>query len=67
MLFLRHLALTYGVDPDRDPLPVNDLPEGKDVIDIQGGEDPLQVAEARRQEMGLKRSDYLMGNLWDPL
>lgn len=67
MLFLRHLALTYGIDPDRDPPPYNYLPEGKDVIDVEGGLDPMQVAEERRQSMGLKRSDYLMGKLWEPL
>ena len=67
MLELRHLALTYGVDPDRDPLPYTVLPEGKDVIDVQGGLNPLVVAEERRQALGLKRADYLMGKLWEPL
>jgi hypothetical protein len=67
MLFFRHLALQYGVDPDRDPGLENELPEGKDVIEVDGGLDPLVVAEERRQSMGLKRKDYLMGRLQDPL
>ena len=67
MLELRHMALRYEVDPDRDPLPYNELPEGKDVIEVEGGLDPLVVAEERRQRLGLKRSDYLMGRLEDPL
>src|SRR3990167_9385168 len=67
MLFLRHLALTYGVDPDRDPLPYNVLPEGKDYLEVEGGLDPIAVAEERRQSMGLKREDYLFGPLGKPL
>ena len=67
MLFLRHLALTYGVDPDRDPMPVSDSPETRDVIEVDGGLDPMKVAEERRQALGLKREDYLMGRLEDPL
>ena len=67
MLELRHLALKYEVDPDRDPLPYTDLPEGEDVIEVQGGEDPMVVAEERRQRLGLNRSDYLMGKIEDPL
>ncbi|MCR4339632.1 MAG: hypothetical protein NUW01_07070 [Gemmatimonadaceae bacterium] len=45
----------------------NAIPDGEDVIEVEGGEDPMEVAEARRQEWGIKRSDYLVGNLWDPL
>jgi hypothetical protein len=67
MLFLRHLALTYGVDPDRDPLPVSDLPEPENYIEVEGGIDPMQEAEESRQAMGLKRSDYLLGPLEEPL
>lgn len=67
MLELRHRALMYEVDPDRDPLPYNELPEPVDEIVVEGGEDPMQVAEAERQRLGLKRKDYLMGNLEDPL
>ena len=66
-LFLRHLALAYGVDPDRDPGLTNDLPESKAVIEVEGGIDPMQEAEESRQARGLKRSDYLMGRLQDPL
>ena len=67
MLFMRHLALQYGVDPDRDPLPNSDLPEGKDELAFEGGLDPMQVAEERRQALGLKREDYLLGKLEEPL
>ena len=67
MLFLRHLAIQYGVDPDRDPPTSTPLPEPKDVIDVEGGLDPMKVAEERRQSLGLKREDYLMGDLSEPL
>jgi hypothetical protein len=67
MLFLRHLALTYGVDPDRDPSLETDLPEAKDELAFKGGLNPLEVAEERRQAHGLKREDYLLGRLEDPL
>ena len=66
-LFMRHLALAYGVDPDRDPGLTNNLPEAKDYIDVEGGIDPMQEAEESRQARGLKRSDYLMGKVWEPL
>ena len=62
MLELRHMALKYEVDPDRDPLPYNELPEPVDEIVVEGGEDPMQVAEERRQRLGLKRKDYLFGD-----
>lgn len=67
MLFLRHLALQYGIDPDRDPGLQTDLPEGKDELAFNGGLNPLEVAEERRQKLGLKRADYLLGKLSDPL
>lgn len=67
MLELRHMALKYDVDPDRDHKPENDLPEAKDELAFEGGLDPMQVAEARRQSLGLKREDYLMGKLEEPL
>lgn len=67
MLFFRHLALTYGIDPDRDKPTVSQLPDSEDHIEVEGGLDPLQVAEERRQSMGLKRKDYLMGKLSEPL
>ena len=66
-LFLRHLALTYGVDPDRDPLPQTQLPEAEDYIEVEGGIDPMVEAEASRQAMGLNRKDYLMGDISEPL
>lgn len=67
MLELRHMALKYEIDPDRDSLPYTELPEAKEVIDVEGGLDPMKVAEERRQRLGLKREDYLMGRLEDPL
>lgn len=67
MIFLRHLGIQYGVDPDRDPLPYNELPEPVDVIEVEGGEDPMKVAEERRQRLGLRREDYLFGPVQEPL
>ena len=67
MLEMRHRALQYGIDPDRDPLPYTELPESKDHLTFEGGLDPMVVAEERRKLLGLKRSDFLMGKLSDPL
>lgn len=67
MIFMRHLALTYGVDPDRDPEPNSYLPEAKDLIEVEGGLDPMKVAEERRQSMGLQRKDYLFDEVSKPL
>jgi len=67
MLTFRHMALLYGIDPDRDKPLSTPLPAPLDHIEVEGGLDPLQVAEERRQALGLKRSDYLMGELWEPL
>ena len=67
MLFLRHLALTYGIDPDRDPGLETDFPVTKDELSFTGGLNPMEVAEERRQSLGLKREDYLLGRLQDPL
>lgn len=67
VLEMRHRALMHGLDPDRDPPVTNELPEAKDVIEVEGGLDPMKVAEERRQARGLKREDYLMGKLSDPL
>ena len=67
MITLRHMALQYQIDPDRDPPTQNQLPEAKDEIVVEGGLDPMQVAEERRKALGLKREDYLMGRVQDPL
>lgn len=67
MIELRHMALKYDVDPDRDPLPYSDLPEPEDEIAVDGGIDPMQEAEESRQERGLRREDYLIGKLEEPL
>jgi len=45
----------------------NTIPEGKDVIEVEGGENPMKVAEARRRKFGLKRKDLLIGELSEPL
>ena len=67
LLFLRHLALSYGVDPDRDPLPYSQDSETKDYLEFAGGLDPMQVAEERRNRLGLKREDYLFNSVEEPL
>ena len=67
MLFMRHLALQYGIDPDRDPLPQSELPESKDELSFEGGLDPMKVAEERRQSLGLERKDFLFGPIKEPL
>lgn len=45
----------------------NALPEGKDEIAVEGGENPMDVAEARRQAWGIQRKDFLVGELSEPL
>ena len=66
-LYLRHLALMYDIDPDRDKPTVNTLPEPKDDIWMPEGVDAMVEAEASRQARGLRRKDYLMGRVQDPL
>ena len=67
MITLRHMAFQYQVDPDRDPPTENVLPEPKDELVFEGGLDPMKVAEERRQALGLKREDFLLGRVQDPL
>src|SRR3990167_9916229 len=67
MITLRHMAFQYQIDPDRDPPTQNALPEPKEELTFEGGLDPMQVAEERRQALGLKREDFLLGKLWEPL
>ncbi len=50
-LFLQHLGEVYGQEKDVD----------------SGWVNPMQHAEARRKRLGLKREDYLMGPLKNPL
>src|SRR3990167_86208 len=61
-------AKRAGVDLDSKAARAteNILPEGKDEIFVDGGEDPMVVAEARRQEWGIKREDFLVGKLDEP-
>ena len=59
MLEFRHMALTYGVDPDRDKPLVTPFPEAKDHLSFDGGLDAMKVAEERRQRLGLNRKDFL--------
>ncbi len=62
-------AKTFQVDLDAENKPWNTIPADsgtKDHIEVEGGEDPLEMAEARRQELGLKREDFVVGDLGDP-
>jgi hypothetical protein len=65
---LRIRAQRYGIDIDK-PKPVSTPVEtGKDVIVEHGPfDDPMVIAEARRQQYGLKREDLLLGPLEEPL
>lgn len=67
VLEMRRLAHAYEVDVDADFLPENILPPSVSVIDVDGGEDPMVVAENRRRAHGLHRADYIIGKLSDPL
>lgn len=62
VLEMKRKAELYGEKPSADPLPWND---------VRGGEsdwfDPMKEAEEERQRLGVKRSDYLTGPLWEPL
>ena len=58
----KRLADIYGVDLEADRLPWNDVDGDEDT----GWGDPMKWAEAERQKLGLKREDYLFGDLADP-
>lgn len=60
VLELRDMAATYGVE--ENPLPWSDV-KGEDT----GWINPLDFAEKRRQRLGLKREEYLLGPLDEPL
>ena len=61
-------STTYDIDLRAPRMPVHPLDRGKAMISDSGpAHDPLKFAEARRQELGLKRQDYLIGPLWEPL
>lgn len=61
MLWVHEQAQRYGIDLSK---PIHDTGEGKGkavIVDTEGGHDPMQVAEERRQRLGIKREDYLLG------
>lgn len=60
VLELREMAATYGVG--ENPLPWS-VVKGED----SGWVNPLEYAENRRKKMGLKREDFLLGPLDEPL
>ena len=54
------IAKLHGIVPDKDPLPWNDVSGSEDT----GWVNPLEMAEARRQKLGVKRSDYVIPEMW---
>lgn len=58
----KRLADIYSVDLEADRLPWNDVEGEEDT----GWVDPMKWAEAERQRLGLKREDYLFGDLREP-
>lgn len=62
VLELRDMSKRYGIGEGEDFSPQS-LERGGD----SGWVDPMQYAEARRQRLGLKREDFLMGPLSEPL
>lgn len=65
LLHERDMAQRYGIDLEADRLPWNDDIE-KDPQD-SGWVNPMEYAEARRKALGLKREDFLLGPLDEPL
>ena len=61
VLELRDMAERYGVKPNG--MPWNDASGAEDT----GWVNPLEHAEQRRQALGLKRKDYLLGPIDEPL
>lgn len=61
-------STTFDVNLRDSAKPWLDLGRGKAVIeDNTPFVNPLEVAEARRQELGLKRKDFLIGPIEEPL
>ena len=56
------LAKLHGIQPEKDPLPWNDVSGTEDT----GWVDPLVMAEDRRRKLGVKRKDYVIPELWAP-
>ncbi len=64
---MRLRAQRYGVDTDKPKVTSTPMETGKDVIHDSGAfGDPMQTAEDRRKQYGMKREDLLIGNLSDP-
>ena len=60
-IWLREQAITFDVDLHKQ---APQSPDAKGETDIH---DPMQFAEARRQELGLTRKEFLIGDLKTPL
>ena len=64
---LRNRALRYGIDTSKPKPTSTPIESGPDVInETRPFEDPLVIAEVRRQQYGLKREDLLIGPLSEP-
>lgn len=61
-LAVREMANTYGIDTSKEALPWDTLKGGD-----SGWVNPMEYAEARRKALGLKREDFLLGPLEEPL
>ena len=67
-LEIRDQAKRYGVDLNAPKPASTPLPEPVDEItDSDPPHDPLKFAEERRQRLGLKRKDLLIGKVDEPL
>lgn len=65
---LQRVADLHGIDTSKPKPTDSGEGKGRDVIvDRSPNVDPLVVAEERRQAMGVKRSDYLIGPLDRPM
>lgn len=66
----RDKAALYGVDLEADRPPYNDCdaeePEDSPFAD-SGWVSPMKWAEEHRQKLGLKREDFLLGDIADPM
>lgn len=59
-LYQQDLMKLHGIAPEKDPLPWNDVRGGGSEEWVE----PLVVAEERRRKLGVKRSDYVIPELW---
>ena len=72
MLEIKDVHDSHGISMDADPLPVSqEAEDGAAAVGFTDGDsgwvNPMEFAEKRRQALGLKREDYLMGPLCEPL